>query len=281
MLTRIRRQIGKGLARYLTKSIKCYSSFSSHESPRLMHYLKPGDILLVEGDTRISNAIKYLTQSTWSHAAFFAGERTGVKNENGEPCPLIEAELGKGVIASPLSRYFNLNTRICRPINLTESDRDRLLDLMVSGLGKDYDLKHIFDLARYLLPTPPVPARFRRRMIALGSGDPSRAICSTLIAKSFQSIGYPILPKIESSQPHTKYWYIEKEILHIRHHSLFTPRDFDVSPFFRVVKPTVEAGFDYRRLNLRLAEHKTGQDDIETLGERAPSEVIPEPDLGR
>ena len=36
------------------------------------------------------------------------------------------------------------------------------------------------------------------------------------------------------------------EILHIRHHSLYTPRDFDLSPYFRIVKPTLEYGFDYR-----------------------------------
>lgn len=275
MLTKIRRLIGKGLANYLTKTIKCYSSFSSHESPRLMHYLVPGDVLLVEGNTRISSAIKYLTQSTWSHAAFYAGDKTGVVTENGEPCPLIEAELGKGVLASPLSRYFNLNTRICRPLNLTDEDRDTLVNLMVAGIGKDYDLKHVLDLARYLLPTPPVPARFRRRMIALGSGDPSRAICSTLIAQSFQSIGYPILPKIESPRPHSKDWYIEQEILHIRHHSLFTPRDFDVSPFFRIVKPTVEAGFDYRRLQLRINEPEQDQLATEALPEGTTTEIRP------
>ncbi len=280
MLTKIRRLIGKGLANYLTKTIKCYSSFSSHESPRLMHYLVPGDVLLVEGDTRISSAIKYLTQSTWSHAAFYAGDKTGVVTENGEPCPLIEAELGKGVIASPLSRYFNLNTRICRPLNLTDEDRDTLVNLMVAGIGKDYDLKHVLDLARYLLPTPPVPARFRRRMIALGSGDPSRAICSTMIAQSFQSIGYPILPKIESPQPHSKDWYIEQEILHIRHHSLFTPRDFDVSPFFRVVKPTVEAGFDYRRLQLRVNEPEQDQPATEALPEGTRTGIRPRENSG-
>ena len=39
------------------------------------------------------------------------------------------------------------------------------------------------------------------------------------------------------------------EILHVRHHSLFVPRDFDVSPYFEVVKPTLALGFDYRRLH--------------------------------
>ncbi len=36
-----------------------------------------------------------------------------------------------------------------------------------------------------------------------------------------------------------------KEIHHIRHHSLYTPRDFDISPYFSVVKSTIEQGFDY------------------------------------
>ena len=34
----------------------------------------------------------------------------------------------------------------------------------------------------------------------------------------------------------------------MRHHSLFVPRDFDVSPYFDVVKPTLAAAFDDRSL---------------------------------
>jgi hypothetical protein len=117
-------------------------------------------------------------------------------------------------------------------------------------LGYGYDLKNVIDLLRYLLPTPPVPVRWRRRMLALGSGAPTRAICSTLIAQAFQSVGYPILPAIERrrEQASSGYGYVEREILHIRHHSLFTPRDFDLSPYFRIVKPTVERGFNHRSL---------------------------------
>jgi hypothetical protein len=36
--------------------------------------------------------------------------------------------------------------------------------------------------------------------------------------------------------------------MHIRHHSLFVPRDFDVSPYFRIIKPTIETRFDFRTL---------------------------------
>lgn len=67
---------------------------------------------------------------------------------------------------------------------------------MVERIGCTYDMRNIIDLARFLLPTPPVPVRWRRQMIALGSGEPTRAICSTLIAQAFQSVRYPILPSI-------------------------------------------------------------------------------------
>ena len=38
-------------------------------------------------------------------------------------------------------------------------------------------------------------------------------------------------------------------MLEIRHHSLYAPRDFDISPYFAVVKPTIENGFDYKCLH--------------------------------
>ncbi len=40
-----------------------------------------------------------------------------------------------------------------------------------------------------------------------------------------------------------------REIFHIRDSSLYTPRDFDVSPYFDIVKPTLAQGFDYRRIH--------------------------------
>jgi len=250
MLDSVKLRIGKWIARYLTAPIPNYKPFSTYEIPLLEEVMQPGDILLVEGNTRISTAIKFLTQSTWSHSAFYAGPDANIENEAGEPCPLIEAELNDGVICSPLSKYKNFNIRICRPVNLTDEDRHAVVKFMVNSIGIQYDLKHIFDMLRYFLPTPPIPVRYRRQLIALGSGDPSRAICSSLIAESFQSIRYPILPKVETKTEVSTYHYSVKQIYHIKHHSLFTPRDFDVSPYFRIIKPTLEKGFEYQKMNL-------------------------------
>lgn len=237
LLNRAKAALGRAIARYLNKKRGGYETFSALSSESIRKALRPGDVLLVEGDTRISAAIKYVTHSTWSHAAFFVGtDRPGAE--------LIEADLESGVIAVPVTKYANMNTRICRPVGLSDADRAKLVAFMRASLGKTYDLRNVIDLARYLLPEPPVPARFRRRLLALGSGDPTRAICSTLIAQGFQSLRYPILPRIEPGCPEN----CARDILHIRHHSLFTPRDFDLSPYFRVVKPTIEGGFDYRTL---------------------------------
>jgi hypothetical protein len=99
-----------------------------------------------------------------------------------------------GVRSLGIDQFAGSHPRICRPIGLHESDCRKLTAFAVAHLGNQYDLRNVLDHARYLLPTPPVLLRFRRRMLALGSGDPTLAICSTLIAQAFQSIRYPILP---------------------------------------------------------------------------------------
>ncbi|HUN12539.1 MAG TPA: lipo-like protein, partial [Rhabdaerophilum sp.] len=72
----------------------------------------------------------------------------------------------------------SFNTRICRPVGLTPEDRDRLIAYAIGRLGGNYDLRNVLDLVRFLLPNPPIPQRFRRRLLSLGSGEPTRAICS-------------------------------------------------------------------------------------------------------
>ena len=89
----------------------------------------------------------------------------------------------------------------------------------------------------------------------LTTGDPTKAICSTLLAQAFASVRSPILPEVElidADAPGVR--RARREILHIRHHSLYAPRDFDVSPFFAVVKPRLEQGFDFRQLEWRQPE---------------------------
>ena len=200
-------------------------------------------MFLVEGYNHVSGVIKYLTQSTWSHSALYVGPLDGRATADGEPHVLIEANVGEGVVSAPLSKYTKFHTRICRPVGLTEADCAVVCSYAVERIGYAYDLKNIIDLMRYLFPLQ-VPRRWRRRLIALGSGDPSRLICSALIADAFRAVRYPILPKVRLTGSRQA----RDEILEIRHSSLYCPRDFDISPYFNVVKPTIASGFDYKVL---------------------------------
>jgi hypothetical protein len=194
----------------------------------------------------MSAAIKYMTQSMWSHAALFVGIRPELPSTDAEPATLIEADVLEGVRAVPLAAYSRFRVRICRPVKLTPEDCERLIQYAIQRLGHTYDLKNVLDLARYLFPIP-IPARLRRRLIAFGSGDPTRAICSTLIAQAFDAVRYPILPVISRRRQADRVHDEEvRELWRIRHYSLYVPRDFDASPFFEVVKPRIAKTFDYR-----------------------------------
>jgi hypothetical protein len=269
-LDELRKAIARLITARLSQPLRDGATCIPSDPDMMKRVLRPCDVVLVEGNQRISTAIKYLTQSTWSHAAIYVGDALAPGSDR----VLVEADLNDGVIAVPLAKYAFFNTRICRPVGLTATDAHAVVDFVISRLGNGYDVRNIVDLARYLLPTPPVPVRWRRRMLSLGSGEPTRVICSTLIAQAFQSIRYPILPRIECMQQTGQDSGVD-EILHIRHHSLFVPRDFDLSPYFEVVKPTLAAGFDHRQLNWARPRQDVSDGDKASTGPKSAEVASP------
>ncbi len=225
--------LGKKIAAYLSVPVSHYETFGVLPSiENLKRVIRPGDILLVKGNTRLSSTIQYLTQSTWSHACLYIGDHLGDNHT------VIEADLLNGVTAVPLEKYKLFNTRICHPVKLSLDETNQVIDFMVKQLGHQYDLKNVTDLVRYLFPLP-LPAHHRRRYMAYGSGDPTKGICSTLIAEAFQAVKYPILPRGDTQDSEPETIYLEKQ-----HYSHFVPKDFDVSPYFAIIKPTLETNFD-------------------------------------
>jgi hypothetical protein len=250
MFDRLKEYLSARILRFLAQPTARYAPFFAADPDVIRRALQPGDVVLIEGNTRLSAVIKFLTQSTWSHAALYVGERPEDRAPSGEPNVLLEAEADTGVITVPLSKYVHFNMRICRAVGLNAESKKTVVDYALARIGKLYDSRRIIDLARYLFPYPPVPVWFRRRMLSIGSGDPTKAICSTLIAEAFTAIRYPILP--ESVSDHGKVYgiapYVQSEIAHIRKHGLYTPRDFDVSPYFSILKPGLDDDFDYHTL---------------------------------
>lgn len=230
--------VGRFLARLQQPANR--EPFAPNDMTALRETLRPGDVLLVEGKGRISGSIKYLTQSVWSHSALYVGPMAGTETE-AEPHVLIEANIEEGVVSAPLSKYLHCRTRICRPVGLTQADCETVCRYASERIGLGYDFKNVIDLMRYLFPGPTAQRR-RRRTVTLGSGDASRIICSSLIAQAFDAVRYPVLPEIKRVEGQTG----RREVAEIRHSSFYVPRDFDISPYFMVVKPTLARGFNYK-----------------------------------
>src|ERR1700731_4629465 len=164
----------------LTKPIKSYSLHIPNDIAALKRHIRKGDVILVEGNERISECIKYLTQSSWSHACLYVGDEP-LKRDAEQASELIakygeeanylvvEALVEHGVVLTPLSKYLDFNIRICRPYNLTVADQREVVQHALSNVGRRYDLKNIFDLARYFLPVTLVPARLRIPALHFGS----------------------------------------------------------------------------------------------------------------
>ncbi len=275
----------------LTKPLNSYEQRVPNNLAALKKTLRKGDVLLVEGNQRVSQVIRYLTQSSWSHSTVYVGDHllhgdpamaAELRERFGEDAEhlLIEAEVGAGVIASPLSKYERLNIRICRPQQIQRDDVERVMDYAVGHMGTPYDVRHICDLGLYFFPVSLVPRRWRRGALQLGRGSSRAVICSCMIGKAFARVGYPILPemsRVESAVSPARRWQRllrrngRRTLARFRQQdlALITPRDFDLSPYFEIVKfnHLADPSFSYRDI--------VWEDDLPA--ERGAPELLPPP----
>src|SRR5882672_6610518 len=82
-------RLGRWLAQHLGREALGEEPFIPSDPDALRRTLRLGDVLLVAGSSKLSTAIKYLTQSTWSHAALYVGDVLG-PSAGAEPHMLIE-----------------------------------------------------------------------------------------------------------------------------------------------------------------------------------------------
>lgn len=266
-LNRFLQRIGRALLRRLEMPIPSYEQRIINNMDNLYREIRPGDVLLVEGNSRVSRIIQLLTKSSWSHCALYVGDRPELA---GSPHTiidrggfaardrkhlLVEADGGNGVITVPLAKYRDFNIRICRPFGIASHDLSLVLDQVISNLGKHYDHENLLDLA--LMALPPFLNPFKKRTIqaCLGGCTEYKVICSGMIAGAFQKVGYPIIPTLlpdtrgGNRQDNDPYG----SRLVMRHFSQIVPRDFDISPNFEVIKYNIicSGNFDYKSIWVR------------------------------
>jgi hypothetical protein len=276
MALSLRRWLTERLFDFLTQPLPHYERRGWNDLDRLKKHIRKGDVLLVEGDSRVSTAIKYLSQSSWSHSALYIGDelvRRGgqlgesvVARHGDEAAWLLVEALPQGVVASPVSKYIDFNIRLCRPHQLRPEHVQVVMEEAVAAFGLRYDLRNVLDLARYLLPVSLVPRRLRRTALHFGSRAPTEVICSSLIGHLFHKVRFPILPTVEfpkgfDAPAPTRPSLLRRVFGHessrftglfrMRHPTLLTPRDFDLSPHFEIVKFNMiaDGDFDYQRIH--------------------------------
>jgi len=259
-LDNIRRAVVRVAIKLLTKELTPETSRVPNDMVRLKRYIQKGDVVLVEGNERISECIKYLTQSSWSHSAMYVGDeplrrdpvmRQRLLDQYGEEAHhlLVEALVNDGVVLTPLHKYRDFNIRICRPFNLSRADRDAVVEQVLSNVGYKYDLRNILDLGRYFLPVHLIPRRLRRTALEFGSGEPTHVICSSMIARAFRKVKFPIVPQFKEpplvDEDRTAIVRLIRRpsarrfgVLQAVPTAFITPRDFDLSPYFEIIKLT-------------------------------------------
>lgn len=223
---------------------------------RLSFEIHAGDVLLVEGLSRVSNIIKTVTHSSWTHSALYVGRLRDIEDPDlqarvrryfsgdDDEQLVIEPLLGQGTVISPLSKYRGFHLRICRARGLSRQDGQQVLAAAMVHLGGGYDFRQMLDLARFMLPFGILPRRWRSTLFNYNAGEQSKTVCSTMIAEAFAAVHYPVLPVVRREAD-------GRLKLYKRNPRLYTPSDFDYSPYFEIIKYPMLGGDDlalYRQL---------------------------------
>lgn len=237
----IRKWLVDSISQWLTREC-AHEGAPLCDFEKISYEIRQCDVLLIEGRSRVSQVIKTITQSSWTHSALYIGRLHDIEDKEirdhvriyYDDCDpndqlILEALLGQGTIIKPLSSYKKDHIRICRPKGLSGSDAQKVISFVCKHLGTDYDVRQLLDLARFMFPYSLLPRRWRSSLFQRHAGMQTRTVCSSLIAGAFASVQFPILPVIERTED-------GKMKLYRRNFRLYTPSDFDYSPYFDIIK---------------------------------------------
>ncbi|HEY3487157.1 MAG TPA: YiiX/YebB-like N1pC/P60 family cysteine hydrolase [Gammaproteobacteria bacterium] len=247
------------MVKWLTEEPSARNGMPLSDYDRLRYEIRFCDVLLVEGRSRVSGIIQSLTLSPWTHAAIYIGQlhtiddpqlREKILNHypaKPEEQLIIEALLGQGTIVAPLAKYRNDHVRICRPTAISRKDAQTVVAHAAGRLGTQYDIRHLLDLARFFFPYRLLPRHWRSSLF--GKTQTAKTVCSTMLAEAFSSARFPVRPILQRTED-------GRLKVSNRNPKLYTPNDFDFSPYFDIIKYPifgVESAETYR--NLPWNEH--------------------------
>ncbi len=234
----VRNKVGHSLISRLLKP-RVLATERLMDFARLEEEIRSADVLLVEGRTQVSQIIQIVTHSRWSHSAICVGRLDEFKHHLADTVDidlldpnaiyLIEAELGKGTVLTPIDHYEGFRLRVCRPAGLSREDQNRVACYVIKRLGTEYNVRQLADLARFMFPYGVLPRKWRSTLFEHNAGPETKIVCTTLIADAFQAVKFPVLPIVSEDTT-------GESRLFKRNARLFAPSDFDISPYFQILK---------------------------------------------
>jgi hypothetical protein len=225
LLNSSKTHLGTYVVRRISKKKELYKLHYPNNLTDIDRLLLPGDVLLVDGDYGISDWIKVFSSHTWSHCALYT-ETQPVPCSNGPKVSLdaklnlVEAIIGHGIILSNIRKYEHCNLRICRPKNLTRTQRQRVVQFALSKVGLPYDQRNVFRFMGLPFNQGAKPTE------DISDAERGGYTCSGLIASAFSRVSLEVL----------HYYDGEAKRIVPYHPSQIQPKDFDLSPNFEIIK---------------------------------------------
>lgn len=211
---------------------------SDFEQVRQM--LLPGDVLLIDGHSRLDSTLKSVTTSRWSRAALYLGRLHDIGDPALRatlaaylPCSpdtqlVVHTRLDRGLVLEPLSTLEPDHLRVCRPRGLQDSERRELTRYVVSRLGIGSE-RAWWTLLALSMPWSWLPRHWRPSLFARFASGLLRLLSGTTLGEAYSFVQFPVLPLVKRvDQGPTS--------LYRRQPRVFFAADFDHSPYFDVIK---------------------------------------------
>ena len=102
----LRRRLVDRIVDYLMEPLPNYERRVRNDLGALLGSVRKADVILIEGDQRVSAIIRYLTQSSWSHSALYIGDE--LLRRGGEQATWARQHFGERVFETTIPRSTRL-----------------------------------------------------------------------------------------------------------------------------------------------------------------------------
>jgi len=140
-----------------------------------------GDIIFVCGTNVLSQLIRWITNSKWSHVAIVY-RCDDLENKNS--VAVTEAQWGGFVATRYNMNYINRYCCVARPCKtLTLTQRDKLRSNILKNISTPYDFSDLFRILFY-----------KYTGIKFGRTSYRKLICSEAVSRIYKEIGVTLVP---------------------------------------------------------------------------------------